>query len=104
MALKNLSPQDVAADLKAGKILLVDVREQNEFDGERIAGAVLVPLSKFDPKALPDSGGKPIVFQCAGGVRSAKAVAACEAAGLPHDKHMAGGIAAWKAAGLPVTK
>lgn len=104
MALKNLSPQDVAADLKAGKILLVDVREQNEFDAERIAGAVLVPLSKFDPKTLPDSGGKPIVFQCAGGVRSAKAVAACEAIGLPHDKHLAGGIAAWKAAGLPVTK
>ncbi len=53
------------------------------------------------PALLPEGGKRPIVFQCGSGMRSGKAVAACQAAGLPHDAHMAGGIMAWKAAGLP---
>ena len=41
------------------------------------------------------------MFQCGSGMRSAKAVAACETMGLSFDSHMKGGIQAWKAAGLP---
>jgi rhodanese-related sulfurtransferase len=104
MSLLNLSPADVAQKLRSGQIVLIDVREPNEFASERIHGALLFPLSTFDPALLPEGGKRPIVFQCGSGVRSAKAVAVCEAAGFDHHAHMAGGIVAWKAAGLPVIR
>lgn len=97
----DLSPAEVTAGLKTQKILLIDVREPDEFAAEHITGAVNVPLSSFAPAALPDAGGKRVVFQCAGGKRSAAAVDRCERLGKGHDAHLAGGIAAWKAAGLP---
>ena len=98
---KDLTPHEVKAAHDARDILLIDVREPAEFAAERIPGAVNVPLSTFDAAALPDPAGKRVVFQCAGGKRSAAAVDACGKAGKGHDAHLAGGIAAWKAAGLP---
>jgi rhodanese-related sulfurtransferase len=41
------------------------------------------------------------VFACRSGRRSVTASQAAQAAGLPYDSHLAGGILAWKAAGLP---
>ncbi len=98
---QDLTPQQVKAALDAREILLIDVREPAEFAAEKIAGAVNVPLSTFDPAALPDAGGKTIVLQCAGGKRSALAVEQCRKADQAIDTHLAGGLAAWKAAGLP---
>lgn len=97
---KDLSPQQVKAALDADEILLIDVREPAEFAAERIAGALNVPLSGFDPDALPDAGTRTIVLQCAGGKRSAMAVEQCRKAGQVIETHLAGGLAAWKAAGL----
>jgi rhodanese-related sulfurtransferase len=102
--IKNLEPIEVSALLKEGSIVLVDVREPNEYAQTRIPGAVLFPLSRFDPHALPEAGGKRIVFHCGIGGRSAKAVAACQAAGVAVDSHLRGGIQAWIAAGLPVER
>lgn len=100
----NLEPAEVAKLAADGTILVIDVREPNEYAQAHIKGAVLVPLSQFDPHALPDAGGKRIVFHCGIGGRSAKAVAACQAAGVAIDSHMKGGIQAWIAAGLPVER
>jgi rhodanese-related sulfurtransferase len=101
MAIKDLEPQDVARWMAERSILLVDVREPAEYEMERIHGAVLFPLSTFDPKSMPVSEGRMVVFQCGTGMRSAKAVAACRNAGLAIDSHLKGGLKAWKAAGLP---
>ena len=98
---KDLTPAQVKAALDAREILLIDVREPAEFAVEQIAGAVNVPLSTFDPKVLPDAGGRTIVLQCAGGKRSAMAVDQCRKAGQVIETHLAGGLMAWKAAGLP---
>ena len=98
---KDLTPQQVKAALDAKEILLIDVREPAEFAAERIQGAVNVPLSSFDPHALPDAGDKTVVLQCAGGKRSAMAVDQCGKANRAVDTHLAGGLMAWKAAGLP---
>ncbi|NVO17308.1 MAG: rhodanese-like domain-containing protein [Rhodoplanes sp.] len=98
---RNLSPEEVAADLAADRVLLVDVREPNETVRERIPGAVLMPLSVFEPADLPDPAGREVVFSCASGIRSVKAAEIAQAAGLPYRAHLAGGIKAWKAAGLP---
>jgi rhodanese-related sulfurtransferase len=104
MTLENLDPEDVARRLAERSIVLIDVREPNEHASERIHGALLFPLSTFDPKALPETDGRKVVFHCGSGIRSAKAVAACEAAGLGINAHLKGGLQAWKAAGLPTIR
>ena len=98
---RDLPPLAVKAALDAREILLIDVREPAEFAAERIHGAVNVPLSTFNPAALPKPGVRTVVFQCGSGKRSANAVDQCRNAGHPIDAHLAGGIAAWKTAGLP---
>jgi len=97
--LQELTPEEVAARMKIGGVELIDVREPGEYDAERIQGAMLFPLSTFDPHALPKN--VDIIFQCGTGKRSAMAVAKAQAAGLSHTAHLTGGIQAWKAAGLP---
>jgi rhodanese-related sulfurtransferase len=101
MQLKELDAADVNARLARGEILLIDVREPAEFSGERIAGAISFPLSTFDAAKLPEAGGKSIVFHCGIGKRSMRALNLCQQAGLDLDTHLAGGLQAWKAAGLP---
>jgi rhodanese-related sulfurtransferase len=97
--LQELTPEEVAARMKIGGVELIDVREPGEYEAERIQGAMLFPLSTFDPHALPKN--VDIIFQCGTGKRSAMAVAKAQAAGLSHTAHLTGGIQAWKAAGLP---
>ena len=101
---KDLTPQQVKVALDAQQILLIDVREPDEFAAEKIAGAVNVPLSTFNPANLPQASGKTVVLQCAGGKRSAMAVDKCRKANDAVDTHLAGGLAAWKAAGLPTVR
>jgi rhodanese-related sulfurtransferase len=102
MTMQNFTPADVARWMAERAILLIDVREPDEYAVERIHGALLYPLSSFDPRALPDPGERKVVFQCGSGMRSAKAMAACSDAGVDFAGHLAGGIRAWKDAGLPV--
>jgi rhodanese-related sulfurtransferase len=97
----DLTPQDVAQGIAEGRYLLVDVREPNEVEVEAYPDGIVVPLSSFDPKAMPDPAGKEVVFACRSGKRSVTASMAAQAAGLPYDKHLAGGMLGWKAAGLP---
>jgi rhodanese-related sulfurtransferase len=97
----DLAPEDVAKGLAQGTVLLVDVRELNETAVERYPGAAIVPLSNFDPSQIPDPQGRQVVFACRSGRRSVTASQAAQAHGLPYDSHLAGGILAWKAAGLP---
>lgn len=101
-AIETLDAAEVARLLHAGKILLIDVREPSEYASERIAGALLYPLSTFDANALPDDGPRRVVFHCGSGKRSLTAAERRLGAGQKQAAHMGGGIAAWKAAGLPV--
>src|SRR5450432_4591865 len=94
-------PDEVSEGMAAGRYLLVDVREPNEVAAEAYPGAVVVPLSSFDPEDIPDPRGKQVVFACRSGKRSVTASLAAQAAGFAYDKHLAGGILGWKAAGLP---
>ena len=98
---QNLTPQDVARGLTEGRILLVDVREPNETDVERYPEAFYLPMSAFDPAAIPDPQGRHVVFACRSGNRSVTASLMAQAAGLPYNAHLAGGIKAWKEVGLP---
>lgn len=102
MSVRDLTPMEVARGLTEGTMVIVDVREPPEVSLERIAGSQFLPLSAFDPDKIPDPQGRTVVFACSGGVRSVEASEAAQAAGLPYDAHLMGGLKAWKAAGLPV--
>lgn len=97
----DLTPEEVSKGMTEGRYLLVDVREPNEVAVDAYPGALVVPLSSFDPHAIPDPKGKQVVFACRSGKRSVTASLAAQASGLAYDRHLAGGMLAWKAAGLP---
>jgi len=98
---QDLTPEEVSKGMADGRFLLVDVREPNEVAVDAYPGAVVVPLSSFDPQAIPDPKGKQVVFACRSGKRSVTASLAAQEGGFAYDKHLAGGMLAWKAAGLP---
>jgi len=98
---RDLTPQEVALGLQQGRMVLVDVREPNETALERFPDAVEVPLSAFDPAVIPDPAGRDVVFACRSGRRSVTASLAAQDQGFAYGCHLAGGILAWKAAGLP---
>ncbi|MNU75515.1 Inner membrane protein YgaP [compost metagenome] len=98
----SLSPADVAARLKARTAVLVDVREPDEHAREHIVGAVAAPLSGFEAAHLALTPGKDVIFMCRSGNRTA---GNCDrlAARVDGPAHvLAGGLDAWKKAGLPV--
>jgi rhodanese-related sulfurtransferase len=97
---RDLMPAEVAQGLAAGRVLIVDVREPNETAIETFPGAVLLPLSCFDPADIPGPAGRQVVFACRSGRRSVTASQIAQSHGLPYDSHLAGGILAWKDLGL----
>ncbi|MBL8833203.1 MAG: rhodanese-like domain-containing protein [Rhodospirillales bacterium] len=91
--------------LRKGEAVLVDVREVEEFAAERIPGALLSPLSTFDPASLAGLKGKRVVVSCLAGGRSMRAAQAlAPVLGASSVVSMAGGLGAWKQAGLPTIR
>jgi rhodanese-related sulfurtransferase len=95
----DLDREAVKAGLQDGSIVLVDVREPHEFAAGHIPGSVSMPLSVFDPDALP--AGR-VVFSCAAGVRSVRAAEFAQAAGRDIREHYRGGFKDWVQAGEAV--
>jgi rhodanese-related sulfurtransferase len=92
----------VKRGLADGSLLLVDVREPHEWDAGHIPGSVLMPLSQFDPGALPAGDGRRVVFSCAAGARTLKAIAISQGEGYDFNYHYAGSFRDWATAGEPV--
>jgi rhodanese-related sulfurtransferase len=98
-AIHNLDAPAVNRLLAENTAMLVDVREAGEYAREHIAGAKLMPLSQMDAASLPRD--QPLVLCCASGIRSQTAARKLLQAGFTVVAHLHGGLAAWKAAGLP---
>lgn len=95
-----VSPSQINAWRNADDAVLVDVREQNEWDEAHIPDAILMPLSTFDPAKIPDPKNKHLVFHCRSGRRCGLAAEKAVAAGYKGViKRMEGGFIAWDAAG-----
>ena len=99
MEVESVDAATVQGWLDRDEIILVDVRETSEFDQEHIPGAMLLPMSKFDPELFPTVQDKKVVLHCAVGKRSESAGKMLLNEGHTGAVHMAGGIVAWKAAG-----
>ncbi len=98
--LEEADVETVARWLARGEALLVDVRETSEFEQEHIPGAMLVPLSMLDADTFPRITIKKLVLHCAIGKRSAAAAKQLIKAGHVPPINMAGGLKAWREAGL----
>lgn len=96
----RVDPLTAKTRLENGAVL-IDVREQNEFDEARVPGATLIPLSEFASRFEEMPKDKEIVLMCAGGVRSAQAAQFAAQHGFKLT-NLEGGIQAWHSQGLPV--
>ncbi len=97
----NYTPRQVAELLQRGEIQLIDVRRPDEHQAGRIAGGRLIELGQLAEQAPTLDPGKPIVFYCRSGSRSAMATEAFRGAGF-EAFNMQGGLLEWHAAGLPL--
>lgn len=102
--IQSLTPAEAHGLCETGEIRLVDVREAGEWSQQRIPGAIHAPLSTLEQSLGTLPTDCPLVFYCLSGKRSATAVDICAGLGLPHDRHLQGGIIAWRAAGLPLAR
>src|SRR6185503_11727945 len=91
----NLTPEEVAIGLREGRMLLVDVREPNETVVESYPDAVIVPLSCFDPAAIPDPQGRQALFSRRSASPSITGSAAAQDARYPYTAHLPGSIIGW---------
>ena len=96
--MEEVSAADVQAARERGdEFLLLDVREQPEWDMARIEGARLAPLSEFEARLaeLEEWRGRRIVVHCHHGGRSARACQILSEQGFSNVANLAGGIEAW---------
>ena len=101
----GLSPTEAVLLINREKAQVIDVCEEAEFKAGHLVGAKNIPLSQLgSAKGLPGNKTTPLVVVCASGVRSAKAVFQLRALGYENAQSLQGGMAAWRAANLPVQK
>ena len=84
-------------------VFILDVREPNEFAGERIQGAVNIPIRDLPKRVGELPKGKPIIVYCKVGHRGSMAMMFLRGQGY-NVQSISGGLDGWKNAGLPVVK
>ena len=100
--LRSSAPE--LAALMAGSVppLLIDVRTPREWSARHIGGSVNLPLNRLRDQAAEIPRDRAIAVQCAGGYRSSIAASLLQQQGITDLVEVAGGLAAWDAASLPV--
>jgi rhodanese-related sulfurtransferase len=98
---QEIDARTLAQWMQEGKVELIDIREPNEWQAERIPGAVLKPMSALKLQDLAPAEGKKLVLHCRSGRRTMDVGMAMLANGFEEAAHLTGGIIAWKEAGLP---
>jgi rhodanese-related sulfurtransferase len=101
----NLTVSEAEALLKSNPMAqLIDVRTLSEWSGGYIAGAKHIPLDQIETRLPEIDKSRTVVLYCAAGGRSHRAMEILKAAGYPDVRHLADGIAGWKAQGRPLVK
>jgi rhodanese-related sulfurtransferase len=101
-----ISVQQATLMINREDALVLDVREAQEFAKEHILHARNLPLSRIEAGAadLQKHKAKPVIVYCENGSRSGKAASLLRKLGFERVFPLAGGLAAWHQAGLPVEK
>jgi len=92
----EITPVDLKKKLDAGETpFILDVREPNEYQINRIAGSTLIPLGELPRRYQELPRDREIVTQCKMGGRSAKAQDFLKSVGFTNVKNLRGGILEW---------
>ncbi len=99
----GVAPTEVVRLMNREKAVVIDVSEPGEFAAGHIVGSRNIPLGRLEvAPELPKNKTLPVVLVCASGKRAAKAAKALETKGYTKTVVLAGGLAGWKTANLPV--
>ena len=103
MTIEEITVEELAEHFAAtpGQGVLIDVREQDEYEQGHVAGAILVPLSEFAERAADIPDGQPLHIICRSGARSMRAAEALARSGITAI-NVAGGTLGWIDSGRPV--
>jgi sulfur-carrier protein adenylyltransferase/sulfurtransferase len=104
--IEEIDPADARAELERGDAVVIDTREQHEWDEAHLGGATLVPPDTVADRiesVVPDHSQRVLAY-CRVGNRSARAVDTLEQLGYEDVASIDGGIVAWQDAGLPVVE
>ena len=100
----DVSPQQAAEMQSQQKAIIIDVRENDEWNSGHIAGAIHTPLGEISTRIseLVKYQNQPVITQCRSGGRSAKAADILTKAGFNSVHNMNGGLNAWQKADLDI--
>lgn len=97
-----LDAQTVAAIKDHADVLLIDVREQVEYDAGHIPGITLIPMGEVPGRLAEIPKDKTVIITCRSGNRSSQVASYLQGQGFTNIHDLQGGIIAWQQAGLPV--
>jgi rhodanese-related sulfurtransferase len=105
-ATAGLSPAAAVQLINREKAVVVDVCETNEFAAGHVTGAKNIPLGELEAKLATSVKNKtvPLILVCQSGARSGRGLAIAKKLGYEQAQSLGGGLAAWRAANLPVEK
>lgn len=100
----STSPGEAVKMINRDDAVVLDVREESEYQDGHIINAVHIPLSQLNDKTreLQKYKDKPIIAVCRSGHRSGQACSTLQKAGFDNVYNLSGGILAWKSANLPL--
>ncbi len=103
---KGLNPAEAVLLMNREKAVVIDVCEPGEFANGHIAGARNVPLAQLEAQlpGVVKNKATPVMLVCQAGVRSGRALAVVRKLGYENAQSLAGGLKAWRAASMPVSK
>ena len=105
-ATAGLSPAGAVQLINREKAVVIDICEPTEFAAGHLGAAKNIPLGDLEAKLGNAVKNKklPLILVCQSGAPSARAVAIAKKLGFENAQSLGGGLAAWKAASLPVEK
>jgi hydroxyacylglutathione hydrolase len=98
-----LVPDALAGLLSDGKIAVLDVRSDAEWENGHIEGATHIFLGELEKRFGEIPRGKPVACICSTGLRAGVAASILRRAGIMEVYNVLGGITAWKAKDYPLT-
>lgn len=102
----EISPTEARKQAEAGGAVLIDVREESDWNEGHAKGAKHLSRGVIEleiEEQIPDVK-KPIICYCGGGSRSALVAESLQKMGYENVHSMAGGLRAWEGEGLPTEK
>ena len=101
---KTLSPAAAVEMINHEEAVVIDLRDPEIFRAGHIIDAICTPADDFSQKRMEKYKSKPLIIVCARGIQSAALATKLREQGFVTPMVLAGGIAAWQTASLPLVK